>query len=333
MKNSLPALAFGVRSASIDNSQSDMQERIKLLVSGLQVYESYSKSENLLLRSSFLNVNGMKILAIASDHAHIKVGDNNDSTLIIPFSGKGEVIIDGDKIDFRAGVNGAILPACPWQGFFFGHSVLMIDINSELLELTAIKMLGEGLNSPIKIDLQRPKSLSLHMGRLSFETIFMQLANLLDHFSLQPELLDKTGMDDKFYRTLVMMMLPERFINSEYSVPNRKYARRLLDRICDYILAHLNETITLSTLERVGNMSPRNLHYAFLKRYNTTPMRWVRAERLALAHNKLVNSSSGATVTNIAFACGFNKASAFTYYYNEHYGELPSVTLARALAR
>jgi transcriptional regulator GlxA family with amidase domain len=80
-------------------------------------------------------------------------------------------------------------------------------------------------------------------------------------------------------------------------------------------------------------MSRRKLHYAFLKRYNCTPMQWVRAERLTLVHNQLNHAIPGDKVTSIALNCGFNKPAAFAEYYNKRFGELPSATLTRALAR
>jgi AraC-like DNA-binding protein len=160
-----------------------------------------------------------------------------------------------------------------------------------------------------------------------------KLDRMIDHFSLQPALLKQSGIGNLIYRNLAMMLQPELFLKASNSALNPEYARRLLDRVCNYIKAHISQNITIATLERVSNMSARNLHYAFLKRYNTTPMKWVRRERLVLAQSQLLSAIPGSTVTSIALSCGFSKPSAFSNYYFEAFGELPSLTLSKALKR
>jgi transcriptional regulator GlxA family with amidase domain len=168
---------------------------------------------------------------------------------------------------------------------------------------------------------------------MSLDTIFRQLANLLDEFSLQPELIELSGIDEVFYRNIAMMCQPTLFLDASTSSPNRKYARRLLDRTCQYVSAHLIEVITLKDLDLVACMSRRKLHYEFLKRYNCTPMQWIRSERLLLAHSQLIKGVANDTVTNIAIACGFSKTDSFSGYYLKYFGELPSATLRRAKTR
>jgi AraC-like DNA-binding protein len=333
LKNLLPPLAFGGRSAKIDDSTIEMLNRILPIVPGLKEYESIAKQGAFQHQSSFLNVNGMKMVATASTPIREKLDKNESTTLIIPFSGQGELLIEGRTHCWEAGVNAVLLPKCMGNGESSLRSLLIIDIDPQKLDLISSGMLGIESNSRYTPDLIGPKTLKLQLGRLSFESIFRQLANLLDQFSLQPELLNRTELDENIYRNLAVMLQPELFLDKASLTPNRKYGRRLLDRVCDYIQSHLGQPISITTLERVSNMSARNLHYGFLKRYNTTPMRWVRAERLAMAHGHLISATPGDTVTSIALACGFSKPAAFADYYQKQYGELPSITLARALAR
>ena len=330
---SLPPLAFGGRSAKIDDSTSEAQNKLKYVVSGLEECQSIADHGTFQHQSSALNVNGMKMVSTSSTPLRVKVSKNNDITLLIPFSGHGNLIIDGRIFHYQAGVNALLLPRCSGSSESTLRSVLMIDIDPKKLEAVARKMLGINNDQHYHLNLDAPQKLNLQLGRLSFDVVFRQLANLLDQFSLQPELLNQTGIDGNIYRNLALMLQPELFLDVQASVPNRKYARRLLDRVCDYVKAHLNQTITITSLERVSNMSTRNLHYAFLKHYNTTPMRWVRRERLLLAQSQLISAIPGTTVTSIALSCGFSKPAAFANYYFELFGELPSVTLSKALKR
>lgn len=333
LKSILPPLAFGGRSAQIDDSTSDMYERIRPLMPGLQEYESIDEEGFFQHQSSFLNVNGLKIVATSSTPVRAKFNKNESTTLIIPFSGNGDILVEDRVFPWQAGVNAVLLPKCMGSSESSLRSLLVLDIDPIKLELTSSSMLGidPNLNSPL--NLSGPQSLKLKVGRLSFETIFRQIANLLDQFLLQPELVNKSMLDENIYRNIAVMMQPELFLDKLSSTPNKKYARRLLDRVCDYIQTHLSEPISITTLERVSSTSARNLHYEFLKRYNTTPMRWVRTERLAMAHGLLSSATHDTTVTSIAYSCGFNKPASFAHFYFKQYGELPSSALARALAR
>jgi len=329
----LPPLVFGGRSAKIDDSVMEMQDRLNGVMSGLQECESIADHGRFQHQSCLLNVNGMKMAATASTPVRFKINQNEDTTLMIPFYGQGNYIIDGRMFHWQSGVNALFLPNCTGSGQNSVWSALMFDIDPQKLEEIARSMLGIDQYSQNIFDLHAPRKLSLQVGRLSFEMVFRQLAHLLDQFSLQHELLNQTAIDDYFYRNLAVMLKPGLFLDESSATSNRKYARRLLDRICDYVQSHLSQPITLTALERVSNMSARNLHYAFLKRYNTTPMRWVRTERLTMAHNQLTSASPGTTITAIALSCGFTKPATFAGYYKQHFGELPSTTLARALAR
>jgi AraC-like DNA-binding protein len=327
----LPPLAFGGRSRKIDDSVYEMRDRLQFVVSGLQECESIADHGFFQHHSSLLSVNGMKMAATAGTPVRERVKKNGDMTILFPFSGQGNLTVDGRMIHWQSGVNAALLPYCSSNGESSLRSILMLDINPKKLDQISHSMLGIEENSHSRLDYQEPRKLNLHIGRLSFETIFRQLANLLDQFALQPEMLNKTGIDNNIYRNLAVMLKPELFLEASNS--NKNYARRLLDRVCEYAQAHLSQSITMTELERVSNMSTRNLHYAFLKRYDTTPMRWVRTERLIMAHNYLNSASPGSTITAIALSCGFNKPAAFADYYFKHFGELPSATLARTLAR
>jgi len=210
---------------------------------------------------------------------------------------------------------------------------LVLNIDTNRIERVARTMLGLTPDASLEQELQTPREVLMQVGRVSFETIFRQFASVVDQFVLQPELLRYSGIDDNFYRNVAMMLHPALFLDMDEASPGAAYARRRLDRVCQYILANLGQPLNLTDLERVGFMSRRNLHYAFQARYDCTPMQWVRQERLTLAHSHLVMARVGTTVTDVALNCGFSKTTTFSEYYNKQFGELPSATLARALAR
>jgi AraC-like DNA-binding protein len=329
----LASLAFGERSAQIDYSVYDMRERLNFVVTGLIEYESLIDDNLFRHHSSMLTINEMKIAATASTPIRSTVGQTNKSTLIVPFSGRGDLIANGNKLQWQSSKSAVFLPNCGGSSQSTTRSILMIDLDPIKLESIAVNMLGISPRSTPLLNLELPREINLQVGRISFVAIFREIANLLDQYSLQPELLNQSGMEDSLYRNIAIMFEPKLFLDASTSSPSRAYARRLLDRVCQYIQANLREPINLTDLERVSCMSRRKLHYSFLRRYNCTPMQWVRTERLTLIHSKLNRAIPGDTTSKIALEYGFTKPTTFANYYLKRFGELPSATIARALAR
>lgn len=101
-------------------------------------------------------------------------------------------------------------------------------------------------------------------------------------------------------------------------------------RVEDYIREHADEPISLSDLIEVSGVSARSLHASFRRFRDDTPMGYLKNYRLFLARSALQKGlDSGASVTDIALACGFTHLSKFARDYQERYGERPSATLRR----
>lgn len=52
-------------------------------------------------------------------------------------------------------------------------------------------------------------------------------------------------------------------------------------------------------------------------------------ERVLVARRLLQNIHDGETIATVAHDCGFVSQSAFSIYYREYFGELPSETVAK----
>jgi AraC-like DNA-binding protein len=100
-----------------------------------------------------------------------------------------------------------------------------------------------------------------------------------------------------------------------------------LDPLLTFILGNLQEPLSLSTLERVSNYSRRTLQYAFHDHCGCSPMQWIRQQRLARAHQRLLHPEPGDTVTAISAACGYRSLSRFNVDYKRAFGAKPSTVL------
>ena len=107
-----------------------------------------------------------------------------------------------------------------------------------------------------------------------------------------------------------------------------------LSTVVVYISRHLSERIRLRDLSAAGGVSVRTLGYQILETYGTTPMAFVKQQRLNKARRLLEQASpSTATVAGIARRCGFTHMGQFSLDYKRSRGELPSDTLHRTVPR
>ena len=107
-------------------------------------------------------------------------------------------------------------------------------------------------------------------------------------------------------------------------------APRQVRRAEEFMLAHLERSITLEDVARSAGVSVRALQQGFRRFRNTTPMRFLRDARLERAHRDLRSAAPGATVTEIALRWGFTHFGRFARVYRERYGCNPKQTLHSA---
>ena len=125
-----------------------------------------------------------------------------------------------------------------------------------------------------------------------------------------------------------MMLQPELFFEPRWE--GRPAPVLDLDPLLERIEANLGGRVTLGDLEAWGDCSARTIQLAFQKRFGIGPMEWVRDRRLDLVRAKLLAAPPGATVREIAVACGMPRMATLVPEYAKRFGELPSETLRRS---
>lgn len=93
--------------------------------------------------------------------------------------------------------------------------------------------------------------------------------------------------------------------------------------------AQAGAPIRLEELARAAGVPPRTLEAHFAQFLGTTPLRWVRQERLAQVCRALLASGGRANVSEVAMHCGFGQFGRFAAQYAARFGELPRDTLRR----
>ena len=114
------------------------------------------------------------------------------------------------------------------------------------------------------------------------------------------------------------------------SGPNRRgeYTARI-NRVLDYIQAHLAEELTLEQLARVANFSRYHFHRVFRTLVGEplgAHIQRLRVEKAA----RLLCFDPSVPVTNIALDCGYSSSAAFSRAFREALGMSPSEWRDRA---
>lgn len=327
---SLHELAFGSSIALTERSVSNLQDRMAAAQGWDSRYDAVGDASLFATQTASLQLNGLRLTAVAHSPFQSKVVVKKYSTLVIPLAGEASVSqINGRSISMAPGESAAFAPPGERIGRGGYRSVLMVDIDPERLQSTWRTMAGSETPRPRMIDIDTPQELSLlAMGRT-----VPNLCAIVDHFCKTPRDLVNLGVDENFYRLTVILLQAGQALQTDESLPPEPITHRRIDLACKYAMANLAHTITLTDLERAACLSSRALQYAFLKRFDCSPMEWVRNQRFARVYQLLVSADPDTTVTSAALAFGFFSFSKFASGYAKRFGELPSATLANSRRR
>jgi len=99
---------------------------------------------------------------------------------------------------------------------------------------------------------------------------------------------------------------------------------RALRRACEYVDAHLEDTVSVVDIARAASVGVRALELGFAKHMGLTPMRYFRDRRLDAAKRDLSNTANRPRIADVAMKWGFSNPGQFAKAYRERFGELPS---------
>lgn len=104
-------------------------------------------------------------------------------------------------------------------------------------------------------------------------------------------------------------------------------------RLVAYIEQNIKDEISVESLARQANISPRSLYLLFEKHANTTPRNFIRQKKLEKVYATLMDPARNIiNVTAVALDYGFAHLGRFSEFYRSTYGVLPSATVRSRLA-
>ena len=93
----------------------------------------------------------------------------------------------------------------------------------------------------------------------------------------------------------------------------------------EFMRSRLDAPLSLEEVAEAAGVSRRALGLLFRRYRDLSPMEVLRNMRLDAAHAQLARHD-GASVTEVAFSCGFSHLSRFAACYRERFGRLPRET-------
>jgi AraC family transcriptional activator FtrA len=113
----------------------------------------------------------------------------------------------------------------------------------------------------------------------------------------------------------------------ERPVP-RDRGDRKLGPLLDWMRQRLDEDLPVARLAREAGMSTRSFQRRFEAATGMAPGRWLQVGRVARAR-ELLERSSGATLDDVALACGFGSPAMLRHHFRQRLGTSPAAYRAR----
>jgi AraC-like DNA-binding protein len=203
--------------------------------------------------------------------------------------------------------------------------LLAVKIGRQVLEQELTRLLDAPIGTPIRLgpdlDLRRgPGASWLRLARL-LAADAAQADGLVEHPLLGRQL--RESLIDG-----LLLAVPHNYREALAEHRPGLAAPRAVRRAVEVIRADPAQPFTVADLAQIAGVGPRSLQAGFQRHLGTSPMAYLRDVRLAWAHDELREADpAGATVTEIAYRCGFPHLGRFAAVYRGRFGVPPSQTL------
>ena len=287
-------------------------------------------SDKFLARGNFVQLQDIAIgFSSSGSAASIDFPEANYARQQIALQGHAATTIGKSRTDIHARQSCVTSPGCAAKlEYAEGYEQLILRVGRAALERKLALILGA-----------KPK------GRLEFEQVsdlrqpYAQNLERLAFFFAKQINSEAVKLPPMALRQL------QQAITVSFLYANRNSFSGLLEqdtknaspwhvrRAEEYIEAHWDQPITITTLTEVTDHSARAIFKAFRQSRGYSPMAFAKRVRLRHAHEMLSAADPKTSVTGVAFACGFSNLGHFAKDYRETFKERPSDTLSRAKLR
>ena len=219
----------------------------------------------------------------------------------------------------------ALLPPGPRTARSSHFSLASIALRPQALAAAAAAMAGTPRNGTRPCEPGELPPLALAPGPQA-QLIHRMLRTIDASLALGRSVAAHLAFDDVLHRTAATLLHPELLWAEPADLLCHRDGRapRNFDILIDYILANLDQPLTLSDLEARSHYSRRSLQYAFQEQLQCSPKQWIREQRLTVAMRKFQCDGQRPSVHEVAQACGYANLSHFSRDFKARFGINPS---------
>ena len=164
-------------------------------------------------------------------------------------------------------------------------------------------------------------ALPVHGGGCQVVAVSSLLREMIRHFSTLPEQYDEHGPEGRLVR--VMLDQISAAPREDFSLPWPQHPG--LYEVCDAMLRDPSRPLQIETWSATLQVSARTLERLFTRETGLSMRQWRLRARLLGALPLL---QKGGSVTDVAFACGYESTSSFIAAFRQFFGSTPGL-LAR----
>ncbi|MEU6135473.1 AraC family transcriptional regulator [Nocardioides sp. NPDC047086] len=242
----------------------------------------------------------------------------DDYLLTLPVAGAG-MFRYGDTEVLATPGRGVIIG--PHREFEFAFDAawdqVIVRLDRGRVESVAAGITGEV--GPVHFDV------ALAEGVISLDGLLESAVSLVDSAAVEhrPHLLWQ--LEQVIIETLLLAQPNNRTsVDPDDAQPVSPRVRRAMD----FMLDRIGEPLTVTAVAEACGTSVRSLQAGFRRELGTTPLQWLRSQRIERAHALLAGGAPGLSVTDVAYSCGFFHLGEFSNAFRRRYGVTPSTVLA-----
>ena len=254
------------------------------------------------------------------------LGGPSDQLVLMPLNGSSQVI--SGYMSTQATTIRAALPrpatslTMVWE---IDSPHLMVQISREAIRSYLTRLLGRTVTQSPVFDL----AMDLTVERANRWNTAIQLLHgeLFFSGSLFHEGMG-TGPLEEFVISSLLFAQASNY-TAELSPGRARTLSAPVKAAMDLIGRRLAEPLTVTDLAEAAEVSVRAIQAGFRRELQTTPMAYLREQRLLRAREDLADAGvhDGVTVTSVALRWGFTHLGRFASSYRQRFGEAPSATL------
>ncbi|MBC7633812.1 AraC family transcriptional regulator [Aeromicrobium sp.] len=246
----------------------------------------------------------------------------------MPMNGSADCSYNGIKVEANPFQALVVNPGTDLQMTMQPDSPqLIIRIETQALRRQFASMLGRGVGGAIQFAPIMP----LLTGAANRWHGSIQL---LSSEVMTPDSLIQRGIGAGPLEELIissLLWVHESTHHDELTRPAGPTGRRCVRQSMAFIEENLANEVTLEDIAQDAQVSIRSIQQGFRDDLSTTPMKYVRDQRLERSRAELSDAipEDGVSVTQVAEHWGFGHLGNFSSMYRKRFGETPSQTLRR----